>query len=334
MTQDPIQPLADIGRRVLLTVQYLAMLPVPDQPLESYESQVRDPVAALSGICNELLEQLAAAPVAAEPESLTNEPVSRFVSAPNPASTFPTFSHTDSAATSISANWHDEAADLQRENQATERPDITGLTGTSPYEEPRRSLDDPDPSPDEPGGPAPQTIGPAAAPRRLAIDGSDLYPAGRAPRSRNVQHPVWSEPSPEVSSETRSFARQEWPETRQTELPSDARASYIPSRAEVGQARGAGGSDVPLHGSRLTGSTERLAAMLRSHVAETEPVTRTADEESQEGEGAFSSRQRDDERDNVGRTRPAGRADIEEIMERFADELETEFVRTYGSSGG
>ncbi len=76
MTQDPIQPLADIGRRVLRTVRYLATPPAPDKPLESYESQVRDPVVALSGICNELLQQLAAAPVAAEPENLqrTGEP--------------------------------------------------------------------------------------------------------------------------------------------------------------------------------------------------------------------------------------------------------------------
>jgi hypothetical protein len=77
--------------------------------------------------------------------------------------------------------------------------------------------------------------------------------------------------------------------------------------------------------------------MLRSHVAQPEPVTRTAEQESQEGKDVFSSRQGDDERGTVGepaRTRPDSRAGVEEIMERLADELETEFVRTYGRSGG
>jgi hypothetical protein len=90
----------------------------------------------------------------------------------------------------------------------------------------------------------------------------------------------------------------------------------------------------PPDGSRLTGSTERLAAMLRAHVAQPEPVAGTA------GEEVPSSRLGDDERgaagtvDEPARTRPDSRTGIEEIMERLADELETEFVRTYGSSGG
>jgi hypothetical protein len=368
MTQDPIQPLADIGRRVLQTVRRLARPPVPDQPLESYEGLLRDPVVTMSGICNELLERLAAAPVAAEPQNLPNEPGSRFIPAPNQGSAFPTFSRAGVAATRILADRHDEAADSRRENQATERPDTPGpdLDGTSPFEESRRSIDDPVPSPDEPGtrdpretaarepeGAAPQTDSPAAPPLRPAIDGSDRYPAARqtarrARRSRNMQHPVErfltgeqpvgsvGEPSPEEhSSETQPPARQEWSETRQTGLPSDARASDVP-------ARGTGESDIsfPLHGSRLTGSTERLAAMLRAHVAQPVPVTRTADKESQEGKDVFSSREGHDERgaagivDEPAQTCPVGRSGIEEIMERLADELETEFVRTYGRSGG
>jgi len=341
MTQDPIQPLADIGRRVLLTVRYLAMPSVPDQPLESYESQLRDPVVALSGICNELLERLAAVPAASEPENLPNEPGSRFLPAPNPGSAYPTFSRAGAAATRIPADERDETADSRRENQRTERPDTPGLgiDEASPFEESHRSIDESAASPDEIGAAAPQTDSPVA-PLRPAIDGSDLYPAARqtasrAPRSRNMQHPVESEPSPEKSSETRPPERQEWPETRQTDLPSDERASEVPARAENVPARGARESDVPLHGSRLTGSTERLAAMLRSHVAQPEPVTRVAEKESQEGENLFSSRQGDDERGTVDEpARTDRRAGIEEIMERLADELETEFVRTYGSSGG
>jgi hypothetical protein len=385
MTQDPIQPLADIGRRVLRIARYLAMPPVPDE--QSYESRLRDPVVALSGICDELL-RLAAAPVAAEPENLPDASGSRSVPTLNPGSAIPTFSRTGAAG--IPADRRDEATDSRKENQTTERPGPAGagLDFTSPFEEVRRSIDDPAPFPDEPGsrkpgeaaasretgGSAPQTGSPAAPPLRTPIDGYDLsarQTARRTPRSRDMKHPV--EPFPtrqpptkntpteqppagqpptdesqvgsdgelsteERSRKTRPPARREWPETGQTELPSDARTSDLPVQAENDPARGAGGSEVPLQGSRLTGSTERLAAMLRSHVAQPEPVTRAAEKESQEGEDVFSGRQEDDERD-ASRimdqpARTAGPAGVEEIMERLADELETEFVRTYGSSGG
>ena len=372
MTRDPIQPLADMGRRVLQTVRYLAMPPVPDQPLESYEGQLRDPVVILSGICDELLERLATAPVAAEPENLPNKPASRLVPAPNQDSDFPTFSHAGAAR--IPTDGGDEAADSRRENQTMDRPGPAGpgLDFASPFEEVRRSVDVPAPFPDGPGSrdaretaasrepaePAPQAEG-TAPPLRPAIDGYDLSARQtviHTSRSRDMKHPVErfpakqppagghqigpeGEPSPEErGSETRPPARLEWPEARQTELPSDARASGEPVRAENGSTRGAGDSEIPLHGSRLTGSTERLAAMLRSHVAQPEPVIRTAERENQEGENVISSPQGDDERgasrimDQPART--AGLAGVEEIMERLADELETEFVRTYGSSGG
>ena len=77
MIQDPIQPLADIGRRVLQTGRYFATLPASGQPLESYETQLRDPVVALSGLCDELL-RLAAAGAAAEPENIPDAAMSRF----------------------------------------------------------------------------------------------------------------------------------------------------------------------------------------------------------------------------------------------------------------
>jgi hypothetical protein len=71
--------------------------------------------------------------------------------------------------------------------------------------------------------------------------------------------------------------------------------------------------------------------MLRSHVAE------PAQTESRDGGDAFPGSQGDGERGDshhTGRTQPAGPVDVEEIMERLADELESEFVRTYGRSGG
>lgn len=245
-----------------------------------------------------------------------------------------------------------------------------GLDFTSPFEEVRRSIDDPAPFPDEPGSrdagevaasrepgrSASQTENPAVAPLRTEIDGYDLsarQTARSTPRSRDTKRPVEpfpteqpptdehhieseGEPSPEEhSSETRPPARQEWPEIRHTESPSDTRASTLHLRAENGLARGVGDSEIPVQGSRLTGSTERLAAMLRSHVAQPEPVTTVGEKENPEGEDDFSGGQGDDKR-GASRIvdRPARTAGVEEIMERLADELETEFVRTYGSSGG
>ena len=373
MTRDPIQPLADIGRRVLQTVQYLAKPPFPDQPLESYETRLRDPVVALSGICGEFLERLAVAPAAAEPEILPDEPGSRFVPAPNQGSSFPTFSHAGVAR--IPTDGSDEATDSRRENQAMEWSGTSGpgLDFTSPFEESRRSIEVPAPLPGEPGSrdpreaatsreparSAPIRTESSAATLRPAIDGYDLparQTARYTPRSRDMKLPAESFPtenpstderrvgaegelSPEErSSYTRPPVRHEEPEARQTELPSDARASGLPVRAENGSARGIGESEAPLQGSRLTGSTERLAAILRSHVAQPEPVTGAGETEGQNEKDVFSSGQGDDERDtssiDVQPVRTDGPAGVEEIMERLADELETEFVRTYGSSGG
>lgn len=340
MTRDPIQPLADTGRRVLQTVRYLAMPPVPEQPLESYENRSRDPVLALSGLCDELLRRLSAAPLEAEPEYLPKEPESRFVRAPSPGSALTTLSPTGAAQTRVPADGRDETAGSPSVNQAG-----PGLDDASPFEQPRRSIERPTPSQYEPAGAATHRDKPPEPPLRPAMDGTDGQTAARrrarsAPPSRYVQHPVGPEGEPyeeERDSETRSPARQLWPEHRQTESPSDALASGVPARAENGSARGAGESDVSLPGSRLTGSTERLAAMLRSHVAQPESFTRAAEERDREGEDVPSSRQGEDERgaaDEPGRSRPAGRAGMEEIMERLADELETGFVRTYGRTGG
>jgi len=163
-------------------------------------------------------------------------------------------------------------------------------------------------------------------------------PAERLPID---EHPVESDGDPSLAergSETQPPARQEWLDTRhwRPEIPSDAtaRTSDVPAQAENDPARTAGEVDplLPPTGSRLTGSTERLAAMLHAHVAQPEPVAGTA------GGKVPSSQQGDDERagivDEPARARSDNRPGIEEIMERLADELETEFVRTYGSSGG
>ena len=67
--------------------------------------------------------------------------------------------------------------------------------------------------------------------------------------------------------------------------------------------------------------------MLRTHVAQ--PAESHGDEE------VFPLR--DDERGGAhftGRARTQPTDGVEEIMDRIADELETEFVRTYGRAGG
>ncbi len=338
MTQDPIRPLADIGRRALQTVRYLATPPVPDQHLGSYENQLRDPVLALSGLCNELLERLIPAPAEAEPENLAGEAGSRFVPAPIPGSALPPSSRSGARETRISADGRNEPAGAQRENQGTQRADTSGFDEASPFEWHRRPIDDPAAlSQDEPGGAILRTGSPAPTPGS-AIDGSDRYPAAG---SRNVQqHPV--RPDGGSSQEERSIEtvppiRQDRPEIRQAELPLEALPSDLPARAENGSVRGAGERSVPPPSSRLTGSAEGLAAILRSHVAQPEPPF-AGEAERQESEELLSSRQEGDEDGTVDepvRTRPpAGRAGIEEIMERLAEELETEFVRTYGRSGG
>ena len=341
MTHDPIQPLADIGRRALQTARYLTVSHAPDQRLESYETRLRDPLVSLSGLCNELLEGLEASPVAVQPEDSSHELGSRFAHARNPGSAFPTLSRAE-----VPADGSDESASTRRETQTRVQSDTPGPGTPSTLEEPRRSIDGPAPSPDEPdhrdpweatvsrepGEAAPQTED-AQAPPGPAV-------ARRAPRSRDMryaarrlpgaEHPTGSNPYPEESG-SELPARQEWPENGQTGF-ADMRESDVP--AENGQARGAAESAVPLRDSRFTASTERLAAMLRSHVAQPE----TAQAESQGDGDVFAGPQGDDERGvshvvGRARTQPAGLAGIEEIMERIADELETEFVRTYGRSG-
>lgn len=360
MTQDPIQPLADIGRRVLQTARYLTTPPVPDQLPGSYESQLGDPVVALSGICGGLLERLAAAPLAAEPESFTSEQVTHLAPAPNPRSASPTLSRHGVPGSTAERRTvsRDEVVYSRTEDRPTElspeRSDMTG-PGLRRSEQSHRSIAESGASENEPdsrdqweaaasresGGEVRQTDDQEAS-LRPAI-------ARHAPGSRETRHvperrptemppsgetQEWpeGEPSPEARrGEARPPVRQDLPEARQTESPSDA-------RDEIGRARVAAASDAPFpaHGSRLTASAERLAAMLNSHVAQPETALREGREDSQEERDVFPSRQGDEERGTSliaveqGRTWPG----FEEIMEKLADELETEFVRTYGSSGG
>lgn len=98
--------------------------------------------------------------------------------------------------------------------------------------------------------------------------------------------------------------------------------------------RGMGEAEDPFppNGSRLTASTERLAAMLRAHVGRSVPSTGTEGEEGFSG-GSGEGGSGIGLMDEPAWARPDIRVDVEEIMERLADELESEFVRTYGRSG-
>lgn len=354
MTQDPIQPLADIGRRVLQTARYLTTPPVPDQ--RPYDSQLGDPVLALSGICGELLERLAAAPLAGEPESFTSEQVTHLAPAPSPEYSFPTLSR--QGVPGSTADTRDEDVYSRTEVRPTDRftelsPERSDKTGPDLRRsgQSRRSIAESGASENEPdsrdqweaaasresGGEVRQTddreasLRPAIARHAPGSRATRHVPERRPtemPPSGETQEWPEGEPSPEARrGEARPPVREDLPEARQTASPSDA-------RAEIGRTRVAAASDAsfPAHGSRLTASAERLAAMLNSHVAQPE----TARRESREEGGVFPSRQGDEERGTSliavepGRTWPG----FEEIMEKLADELETEFVRTYGSSGG
>lgn len=371
MTQDPIQPLADIGRRVLQTSRYLTKPPVPDLP-QLYESRLGGPVLALSGICGELLERLAATPVAAEPEGLPNEPVSRRAPAPNPDSAPPTLSRPGAAGSTADRRDVDTYSRTevpsspssarrsaeQLSGRFTQRSDTTG-PGVPRPEWSRRSSDESGSSEYELdsrdrweaeaqwelGGAEPQMDDQEASlrhelTRRAPVSRDSRHRADRQPTQ---SPPGWEppespegEPSPEAHGEERAPVRQGRPEARRTETPSDGHTGN--SRAENDRVPGAAASDVPVHRSRLTASTERLAAMLHSHVAQPETVAREGREDSredgQEGRDVFPSLQEESGTSPITVRPRRARPSFEEIMERLADELETEFVRTYGSSGG
>jgi hypothetical protein len=355
MTQDPIQPLADVGRRVLRILQHLATPPGSNHPLDSYESLLLDPVVALSDICNELLEQPGAAPAAAEHEDLREGTGSRPVSDPNASRAFPFFSRAGAVAPTTRIPGHDGVAHPRTEIPAAVHysgASGPGLDAPAPFEQSRRAMDDPVPLPERPGTPEPREAAdpsggtpradswerPSVRPRRPVIDGSDRYPearqrARRGPPSRRMPHPAERPSAGEHPDGSESESSQEEHGEQRRPVRATEPPSRVSSWAENGPARGAADATFPPNGSRLTASTERLAAMLRAHVAQTEPVTGTEPEET-----SFT-RPGDDGRgthpvDEPARARPDGRVSVEEIMERLADELETEFVRTYGSSGG
>ena len=355
MTQDPIQPLDDVGRRVLRILQHLAAPPGSNHPLDSYESLLLDPVVALSDICNELLEQPGAAPVAAEHEDLPEGAGSRPVSDPNARRAFPPFSRAGAEAPTTRIPGHDGVAHPHTENPTAVRSGASGsgLDGPVSFEQSRRAMDDPARLPERPGIPEPREAAdlsggtpradswerPSVRPRRPVIDGSERYPearqrARRGLPSRRMPHPADPAERPSAGEHpdgSESESSQEEHGEQRRPVRATEPLSRATSWAENGPARGAADATFPPNGSRLTASTERLAAMLRAHIAQTEPVTGTELEET-----SFT-RPGDDGRGTGPVDEPAlpdGRVSVEEIMERLADELETGFVRTYGSSGG
>jgi hypothetical protein len=73
-------------------------------------------------------------------------------------------------------------------------------------------------------------------------------------------------------------------------------------------------------GSRLAAGADRLAATLRTHVADTEDSTNPLNDDLEEIPSPPAEE--------------VGRVNLEEIIERLAEELEDGIARTYGSSGG
>lgn len=387
---DAAHQLTEIGQRVLLTVRPLLALPDSRWSPDAYEDLLLDPVTAMAGICNELLDPPRTEPVAAERDVSPGEPGSPLAPDPNLPSPYP-FSNTFAArpATRPARERYTSPPVPRSEGPATIWPGTPALDPTGPPspELLRQVTEAPFvPLPDVPE----RGFGSPEVP--AATQGLDRYNhyAGTRQRARHelaprgVPHqPGWSaagehpsgqgrldgEPSPEGHDETQHL------------VPEDQPGDGPPRRA--------GESDAPFPtsqgGARLASGTERLAAMLCTHVAATgtqpasvverngsewatpdaeksspaltegtrfttnalQPATTpqaraaVADTEDPFGvarEGAALPVRPGDERDAVpvdasDRASPDSRASVEEIMERLADELETEFVRTYGSSG-
>jgi hypothetical protein len=157
---------------------------------------------------------------------------------------------------------------------------------------------------------------------------------------------LYGELSPGDRKEPRSQYRPERPGNGRSfpvvDEPADAErlATAEPISGLTGGGSASGTFDaqgpVPAGETRLAKSAARLAALLRVD-ATVAGAEEDLPEAAQDG-AAFPVRSGEghaaDAVDEEYRTGSHGRIDVEEIMERLADELETSFVRTYGSSGG
>lgn len=366
MMTDPAQQLTDAGRRVLETVRPLVAAPKLGWFPETYEGLLLDPMELLFDTCGKLLER----PDATEPDGSLGKPeapLSPFLH-PGARATgasegrhdphvslwreYPPTGRLDVSARdqvlrAIETPFAPLLNDQDRDSDLPETPSVARPEGMPPgsgkddppgsdglsgehssrgHEETRR--------PAQGGRPKEgQTELPPGAPARAAeyaiwddgrVEASSSVPASPGPGlqgSPGQEHLPGSVGwYPETSPGDHSPARIS-PE-RPASWHEDEQTQGLPRTETTGANRR---DDV-----WLTADPSRFAAMLREHVADTEGSLKTRG-----GARAFpSSRQEADGR-AAGRDRMLSdnRIGVEEVMERLMEQLETEFVRTYGSSG-
>jgi hypothetical protein len=350
MTPDPAQRLADTGSRVLRIVQPLAVFSELDRFPDAYENLLLDPLEILSDICGDLLEWSGAAPVASEHDGSPGETGSRLVPDPNARTRSPFPSAVAAAPTvGVPRDTHGPRADPWAGSPTGARfGTATPDPGDPPsFEQSRRAVDaHTGPFPDEPGADldllealAATSPGGPAAGSASAEQTSERFeqPAGRGPEPRGVpgSDDLPAKTSPPGVQDLAQASPRGGPAVgeRPVAWRADTGEDGIPARGipEAGTTP-ANRRD----GVRLAAGPSRFAAMLREHVVD--PDAEDPSEIARDGAPAFSDRPEDDAsgiepmNEPEGR-RPDGWIRVEEIMEKLADELETGFVRTYGSQG-
>ena len=339
MIPDPTRYLADVGNRLLQTARPFFVVPVPLRLPGAYSDALLDPVAALSGVCDGLLEPHAP-PDAAEdlaPASTGSLPPPRqrrgvvagsASSSPHGVSQTETsraFPNSSLSQAPSSVNWRDVGI---ASNSSPASPESYARSAGAP--EPRsdasvlqqEDIGPPDTESPEHLRPPRSGQDPQHALRARPITRREV-PAPGARRSAESSsadggrpvHP--GEPLPEGSGAPfpeRQVPREDHRFETIAAPPAGADFSRVDSDPD--------GPSTSRRGDiRLASDSERLVAVLRAHVADPVPLD---DAEDSLAPAKNGGEHRDPANDRIS---------VEEVVERLADELETEFVRTYGSSG-
>lgn len=351
MTSDPTRYLADVGCRLLRTARPFLEVPVPLRLPDAYNDALLDPVTALSGVCDGLL-----GPYAPPDQTQHGGAHTGMVTTPLPRP------GTRGAAATPAPGFpryvpHTKAWDgASRTPRSHAGPPGSGASPTPVRRGAEIAVAS---SPDTLGSrvgsaPTPHKFPDASALRQddivLADGGEERYPVrlGHDPRSAEREGRMPAAPSPAE----RPFASGRQPVPIGEQSPDAGGAAYPSTRQAPhenqwegvpGAPRRIGGDPareeperdvpgMPRYGAvRLASDSGRLAAMLRAHAAYPAGIPRGS-----EAVPFPPVDEHDEAYDPVGGadgTGADGRTGVEEVLERLADELDTEYVRTYGSSG-
>ena len=342
MTSDPARHLADVGGRLLRTMRPFFEVPVALQLPDAYGGALLDPITVLSGVCDELLG--ARTPPAATEEDGAPVATVRFsmphtsgrAEATSTSSFSQEVSRAEAPGTFPPAPRSGAPAPAPRQGAGTMRASSavpTSLAG--PVEMPDASVprqEDTAPPETEPREfPQPETSG--QGPRQESPEWWITQRDDGAPWERSAAdlptrdgHPPARPGEPPdarsaASGATYGPAQQEpWDPSRLEVSIGDPRLGADPAREDL--ERDAPGP-VRTGAVRLSSDSARLAAMLRAHAAHS-PEKPWEEASSSPSPAEDGEKRREPADDRIG---------VEEVVERLADELETAFVRTYGSSG-